>query len=293
MEKILRLLCVICVIITSILLLDSHSINVEGRHHISKKTNSKIVSYAPITIEGCVNEPLPSPLLSLAASPSNVAPSENPDLSPDYIFDVMEYGAVGDGSTDDMDAFIETWKDACKVESAVLLVPADRPCDSPTMIGFIQSSNLVVKVLRVQNSPMFHMIFDECEGVLIDQLSISSPKLSPNTDGIHIENTKSVGIYNSVIATGDDCISIGPGSSNINIEGVICGPSHEISDTIACINITLSKVELLPHEGDLVADPFCWNTYGIQQTIMVPPIDCLYKMECHKKLETLLIIPAV
>ncbi|KAM3235369.1 hypothetical protein P3L10_015405 [Capsicum annuum] len=126
MEKILRLLCVICVIITSILLLDSHSINVEGRHHISKKTNSKIVSYAPITIEGCVNEPLPSPLLSLAASPSNVAPSENPDLSPDYIFDVMEYGAVGDGSTDDMDAFIETWKDACKVESAVLLVPADR-----------------------------------------------------------------------------------------------------------------------------------------------------------------------
>ncbi|KAI3722584.1 hypothetical protein L2E82_33624 [Cichorium intybus] len=29
-------------------------------------------------------------------------------------------------------------------------------------------------------------------GVLINKVSISSPKLSPNTDGIHIENTKSV-----------------------------------------------------------------------------------------------------
>ncbi|KAM3235370.1 hypothetical protein P3L10_015406 [Capsicum annuum] len=126
MEKILRLLCVICVIITSILLFDSHSINVEGRHHISKKTNSKIVSYAPITIKGCVNESLPSPSLSPAASPSNVAPSESPDFSPDYIFDVMEYGAVGDGSTGDTEAFIETCKDACQVESVVLLAPIDR-----------------------------------------------------------------------------------------------------------------------------------------------------------------------
>lgn len=46
------------------------------------------------------------------------------------------------------------------------------------------------------------MKFDGCEGVLIQQLSISSPKLSPNTDGIHIENTKTVGIYNSLISNG-------------------------------------------------------------------------------------------
>ncbi|KAI3701119.1 hypothetical protein L2E82_45764 [Cichorium intybus] len=36
-------------------------------------------------------------------------------------------------------------------------------------------------------------------GVLINKVSISSPKLSPNTDGIHIENTKSVSIYNLMI----------------------------------------------------------------------------------------------
>ncbi|KAM3339104.1 hypothetical protein P3S68_031190 [Capsicum galapagoense] len=125
------------------------------------------------------------------------------------------------------------------------------------MIGFIQSSNLVVRGLRVQNSPMFHMIFDECEGVLIDQLSISSPKLSPNTDGIHIENTKSVGIYNSVIATGDDCMSIGPDSSNINIEGVICGPSHGISIGIlgmhhsqACVSNIMVHNTIIRHSDN-------------------------------------------
>lgn len=116
------------------------------------------------------------------------------------------------------------------------------------------SSNLVVTGLRIQNSPKFHMKFDGCDGVLIDKLSISSPKLSPNTDGIHLENTKSVGIYNSVIANGilslcsnwssnhacfiyfcywtkcagDDCISIGPGCSDVDIEAVTCGPSHGI-----------------------------------------------------------------
>ena len=70
------------------------------------------------------------------------------------------------------------------------------------------SSNLVVSSLTIQNSPQFHMKFDGCEGVLIEKLSISSPKLSPNTDGIHIENTKSVGIYDSQIANGNQTTSV-------------------------------------------------------------------------------------
>ncbi|KZV52135.1 polygalacturonase [Dorcoceras hygrometricum] len=65
-------------------------------------------------------------------------------------------------------------------------------------------------------------------------MSISSPKLSPNTDGIHIENTKYVGIYNSVM--GDDCISIGPGCSDVEIEAVTCGPSHGIRYVVALLS---------------------------------------------------------
>lgn len=64
-----------------------------------------------------------------------------------------------------------------------------------------------------------------------------------------------------------------------NIKGtynVIEPPIHfACSDTVACTNITMSDVELLPHEGELMDDPFCWNAYGIQETITIPPINCL------------------
>uniref|UniRef100_A0A1D1Y641 Polygalacturonase At1g48100 n=1 Tax=Anthurium amnicola TaxID=1678845 RepID=A0A1D1Y641_9ARAE len=257
------------------------------------------------------------------------------------------------------------------------------PCDSPALIRFFMSSNLTVRDLCIENSPQFHIKFDDCEGVHIEGLSISSPALSPNTDGIHIENTKSVGIYNSLISNGDDCISIGPGCSDVDIQNVTCGPSHGISigslgvhnsqacvsnitvrnsvirnsdngvriktwqggmgsvfgitfdtvymenvrnciiidqyycftkgcrnqtsavyvtdvsytnikgtydvrsppihfacsDTVPCTNITMSEVELLPFQGELVDDPFCWNAYGALQTLTIPPISCLQEGE--------------
>ncbi|EOY06848.1 Pectin lyase-like superfamily protein isoform 1 [Theobroma cacao] len=271
------------------------------------------------------------------------------------------------------------WELPCKPHRGPNGSTLSGPCDSPAMIRFFMSSNLVVSGIRIQNSPQFHMKFDGCEGVLIEKLSISTPKLSPNTDGIHIENTKSVGIYNSMISNGDDCISIGPGCSNVDIEGVTCGPSHGISigslgvhnsqacvsnvtvrnaiiresdngvriktwqggtgsvsgisfeniqmenvrnciivdqyycltkaclnqtsavfvtdvqyrnikgtydvrntpihfacsDTVPCTNITMSEVELLPQEGELLDDPFCWNAYGVEETLTIPPIGCL------------------
>ncbi|XP_058076992.1 polygalacturonase At1g48100 [Magnolia sinica] len=253
------------------------------------------------------------------------------------------------------------------------------PCESPVLIRFFMSSNLVVRDLHIQNSPQFHVKFDGCEGVLIDNISVNSPALSPNTDGVHVENTKSVGIYNSVISNGDDCVSIGTGCSGVDIENITCGPGHGISigslgvhnsqacvsnimvrnavirnsdngvriktwqggtgsvssitfdnilmenvrnciiidqyycltkaclnqtsavfvtdvsyknikgtydvrsppihfacsDTVPCYNITMSEVELLPAEGELVDDPFCWNAYGSQETLTIPPITCL------------------
>lgn len=390
--------------------------------------------------------------------------ADNSSISEPCVFNVREYGAIGDGDSDDTQAFRDAWKEACSQENGILLVPSDGvftitstifsgpcqpgfvlqvdgvlmppdgpdcwpksdsrhqwlvfyrvdgmtlqgggtiegngekwwnlpckphrgpngstlpgPCDSPAMIRFFMSSNLTVRDIQIENSPQFHVKFDGCNGVLIEGLSISSPALSPNTDGIHIENTKSVGIYNSMIGNGDDCISIGPGCSDVDIENVTCEHSHGISigslgvhgsqacvsniavrnavirnsdnglriktwqggmglvfgisfdtvylenvrngiiidqyycmskdctnqtsavyvsdvsysnikgtydvrsppihfacsDSMPCTNITMSEVELLPYEGELVEDPFCWNAYGVQETLTIPPISCL------------------
>lgn len=380
------------------------------------------------------------------------------------VFDVREFGAVGDGYADDTLPFRAAWGAACAAESGVLLVPSDGvfmitstifsgpcqpgllfqvdgvlmppdgpdcwpkkdskrqwlvfyridsmtlagdgtiegngeewwnlpckphrgpngttmpgPCYSPALIRFFMSSNLTVRDLSIQNSPQFHIKFDGCDGVLIEGLSITSPSLSPNTDGIHLEDTKFVGIYDSMISNGDDCISIGPGCADVDIQNITCGPGHGISigslgndnsegcvsnitvrnsvirnsdngvriktwqggsgsvsgitfdsvfmenvrnciivdqyyclskecrnqtsavhvtdvvyanikgtydvrspaihfacsDTVPCTNISMSEVELLPFEGELVEDPFCWNAYGEMQTMTIPPMDCL------------------
>lgn len=446
--------------------------NVEGRNHYHKKQNKK--SPAP---KSPAHSPAPP---SDTSPPSSTSPSVPSDPYPNdpgdsgCVFDVMSFGAVGDGSADDTAAFREAWKAACAVESGVVLAPenycfmitstifsgpckpglvfqvegtlmapdgpdswpkADSrsqwlvfyrldqftlngigiiegngeqwwdlpckphrgpdgkttsgPCGSPTMIRFFLSSNLLMRGVKIQNSPMFHVKFDGCQGVRIDEVSISAPKLSPNTDGIHLGNTKGVSIYNTMISNGDDCVSIGPGCSDVDINGLTCAPTHGISigslgvdnshacvsnitvrnsvikesdnglriktwqggtgsvtnlrfeniqmenvrncinidqyycltkecrnqtsavhvndvsyinikgtydvrtppihfacsDSVACTNITLSDVELLPYEGELLEDSFCWNAYGTQETITVPPIDCLREGEPERVIE--------
>ncbi|KAF6156483.1 hypothetical protein GIB67_011284 [Kingdonia uniflora] len=271
------------------------------------------------------------------------------------------------------------WNLPCKPHKGINGTTLPGPCDSPVAIRFFMSSDLTVQGLKIRNSPQFHFRFDNCKNVHVDTITIKSPALSPNTDGIHIENTQNVGIYNSVISNGDDCVSIGSGCYNVDIRNITCGPSHGISigslgnhnsracvsnitvtksiiknsdngvriktwqggsgsvsgvtfdnihmdnvrnpiivdqfyclskscanatsavfisdifytniigtydvrsppvhfkcsDSVPCTNLTLSEVELLPSQGDVVSDALCWNAYGASETLTVPPISCL------------------
>ncbi|CAN1156160.1 unnamed protein product, partial [Linum perenne] len=71
---------------------------------------------------------------------------------------------------------------------------------------------------------LFHIVIDGCQNVKVQGVRVSAAGNSPNTDGIHVQSSTGVTIMNSRIGTGDDCISIGPGTTNLWIEIISCGP---------------------------------------------------------------------
>ncbi|CAD6332761.1 unnamed protein product [Miscanthus lutarioriparius] len=280
--------------------------------------------------------PPPPPLQTSPAAPSPPAapPSQN------TVFNVVDFGAKGDGVTDDTQAFQAAWAAACKVEASTILVPSElqfvvgpisfsgpyckpnilfqldgtilaqtsarawgsgllqwleftkltgiaiqgsgvingrgqewwtysdpndddnddayyveldkMPQIKPTALRFYGSSNVTVTGITIVNSSQCHLKFDSCQGVMVHDLTISSPENSPNTDGIHLQNSKEVNIHHTNLACGDDCVSIQTGCSDVNIHNVNCGPGHGISigglgryNTKACVsNITVRDVKM-------------------------------------------------
>ncbi|KAK4413373.1 protein NRT1/ PTR FAMILY 5.10 [Sesamum alatum] len=222
------------------------------------------------------------------------------DRGDKVLVNVDAFGAVGDGVSDDTEAFVNAWKQACSTPKSVLLVPEERrylvnatrfkgPCadkiivqidgtivapDDPKnwdpknpriWLGFynlnrsvfqgngvidgsgskwwadsckrnksnaltISSSTAVrVKGLTIQNSQQMNFVITRSDSVRVTGVKVSAPGDSPNTDGIHITGSTNVVLQNCKIGTGDDCISIVNGSSNIKMKNIYCGPGHGIS----------------------------------------------------------------
>ncbi|MED6179471.1 hypothetical protein PIB30_001234 [Stylosanthes scabra] len=98
-----------------------------------------------------------------------------------------------------------------------------------TNLGFTNSKNIVINGVTSVNSQMYHIVIDRSTNVKVQAVRVSAAGNSPNTDGIHVQLSSFVTILASNIATGDDCISIGPGTTNLWIENIACGPGHGIS----------------------------------------------------------------
>ncbi|XP_059292520.1 polygalacturonase-like [Lycium ferocissimum] len=96
-------------------------------------------------------------------------------------------------------------------------------------IQFMWCNNVVLRGLKSLYSQRVHVGIGYSSNVRVEYVTIIAPSGSPNTDGIHVQNSREVTIYGSIIKTGDDCISIGSGSMNVWIERVGCGPGHGIS----------------------------------------------------------------
>ncbi|XP_030496677.2 polygalacturonase At1g48100 [Cannabis sativa] len=266
--------------------------------------------------------------------PSPVPPHQPPSSSVSNIFNVLSFGAKGDGVSDDSKALLAAWEGACKVSGATVIVPSkykflikpiilQGPCMphlifqidgtllappkigswqkynlfqwiyfkwinnftiqgtgvvdgqgsnwwclsqvyntqkkskyipdmKPTALRFYSSNDVTVKNIKIINSPQCHLKFDSSKRIKVDNITISSPENSPNTDGIHLQNSQDVEIHHSNIECGDDCVSIQTGCSNVHVHHMNCGPGHGISigslgkdKTVACVsNIVVENISL-------------------------------------------------
>lgn len=95
-------------------------------------------------------------------------------------------------------------------------------------IRFMDSYNVKIIGVLSLNSQLFHIVINRCNNVKIEDARIIAPGDSPNTDGIHIQKSTDIEVRNASIKTGDDCISIGPGTKNLMVDGITCGPGHGI-----------------------------------------------------------------
>ncbi|KAI6699030.1 hypothetical protein NL676_019149 [Syzygium grande] len=98
-----------------------------------------------------------------------------------------------------------------------------------TTILFSNSRNIAVSKLMSLNSQLFHIVIYECQNVRLQGVKVFASSDSPNTDGVHIQFSSGITIMNLRIGTGDDCVSVGAGTTNLCIENVACGPGHGIS----------------------------------------------------------------
>lgn len=103
----------------------------------------------------------------------------------------------------------------------------------PTMNMISGCSNLIIRNIRVQNSPYYHFRLLKCQTMIIHDLVINSPLDSPNTDGINCRGGVSdLEIYNCDISNGDDAIAINSADSdsyNIHVHDCNVTGSHGLS----------------------------------------------------------------
>ncbi|RDY06239.1 putative polygalacturonase, partial [Mucuna pruriens] len=110
------------------------------------------------------------------------------------------------------------WWSPCKVKI----------CQRPTALFIHNCPKLQLSGTRHLNSARNHISINLSNDINIVNITITAPQDSPNTDGIDITKSSYILIQNSTIATGDDCIAMNNGTSNVNITDVTCGPGHGI-----------------------------------------------------------------
>ncbi|MQL73478.1 hypothetical protein Taro_005834 [Colocasia esculenta] len=102
-------------------------------------------------------------------------------------------------------------------------------CRTSRSVGVAFCDGFRLYGVTFANSPSKHLTLFGSQWAVIDGITVSSPQDSPNTDGLLIQQCQHVQVTSSSFASGDDCVAIGTGSSDVNISQITCGPGHGIS----------------------------------------------------------------
>ncbi|PPR93675.1 hypothetical protein GOBAR_AA26993 [Gossypium barbadense] len=149
------------------------------------------------------------------------------------------------------------WNQSCRDH------PRLEGCTSlaPTAMIFESCKTSSLSQVRLINSSQTHVLIRGTDGFIVDHVKITAPETSPNIDGIHIISASNIFIRNSIIGTGDDCVSIGDHTTNIHISHVKCGPGHGIRVFVLVQGFSTSK------PGAYSSTGFIWSREFMQATI--------------------------
>ncbi|XP_039053883.1 probable polygalacturonase At1g80170 isoform X2 [Hibiscus syriacus] len=131
-----------------------------------------------------------------------------------YFHEVKHLRVAGGGTINGMGQ--KWWARSCKRKKKNALT-------------FHRCKDLKVHDITMVDSQQMHVAFTNCLRVTVSNLKVIAPATSPNTDGIHISSSRGVEVKNSIVRTGDDCVSIVGNTSRVQIRNIVCGPGHGIS----------------------------------------------------------------
>ncbi|ONK81049.1 uncharacterized protein A4U43_C01F24680 [Asparagus officinalis] len=130
---------------------------------------------------------------------------------PPPVFNVLNFGAKGDGFADDTQAFSNAWAATCSATTGppTMYVPKGR--------------TLLVLPIIFKGPCRFRKVLFQVEGTL--QIAPNDPRRWKGIDPSLWLQFQHVGTLN-VFGGGDDCISTGDYVYDIDIESIICGPDN-------------------------------------------------------------------
>jgi Glycosyl hydrolases family 28 len=111
----------------------------------------------------------------------------------------------------------------------------------PRMINLYNCTNVLLRDLTILNSPSWNVHPVYCENVTLDNLTITAPADSPNTDAVDPDSCRDVRISNCRFDVGDDCVVI---KSGYNEDGRRVG--------IPCEDILVSNCTFAHGHGGVV-----------------------------------------